>query len=66
MTTTIQIREETLDLLKRIKESSNAKSYDETIINVLSMKTKTSLAGFLGKKPMKKILDDLRDKHDRI
>ena len=66
MTTTIQIRDETLELLKRVKEQTHAKTYDDVIINFMSMGAYAKLyRGFLGKKDMKYVLKDLRDKTDR-
>ena len=67
MPTTIQIEEQTLKLLKKMKEELKARSYNETIIKiVINSSKKESLAGFLGKKSRKEILKDLRDKHDRF
>ena len=70
MVTTIQIQENTLKLLKKLKDETKANSYDETIKIVVSSRTKNkSLAGFLGKMPRKVILKDLkelRDKSDRF
>ena len=71
MPTTIQIDENTLKLLKKIKGELNTKSYNETIIKiVVNSSKKESLAGFLGKytgkKSRKEILKDLRDKNDRF
>lgn len=67
MATTIQVEKETLELLKMLKESRKAKSYDETVRNMLAEAwPKKSMWGILGKKPMKEILKDLRDEGDRI
>ncbi len=67
MTTTIQIRDETLELLKRVKEQTHAKTYDDVIINFMSMGAYAKLyRGFLGKKwTREELLKDLRDKRDR-
>lgn len=66
MPTTIQIQERTLDILKKIKEETKSFSYDEAINKLFISTTKDkSLAGYLGKRPLKWILDELRDKSDR-
>jgi len=67
MVTTIQIQEKTLEILKKIREETNSSSYDEAINKVVALRMrKVSLAGYLGKKPLKWILKDLRDKSDRF
>jgi len=67
MPTTIQIQERTLEILKKIKKDTNSSSYDEAIKKIVVDSTKReSLAGFLGKRPRKWILNDLRDKSDRF
>ncbi len=67
MQTTIQITDQTLELLRKIKQETASHSYDEAITKIIIQKTKPeSLAGFLGKKSMKDILADLRDKNDRF
>lgn len=66
MQTTIQISDRTLEILKKVKEEFNTKSYEEAIKMLVFERTKCSFAGCLGKKPTKTILKDLRDKHDRI
>lgn len=67
MVTTIQVRENTLEVLKKLRRETKSQSYDEAI-NKLVAKTmkKESLAGFLGKKSQMWILKDLRDKNDRF
>ena len=66
MVTTIQVHERTLAILKKIREETQSASYDEAINKLAGQKSqKESLAGYLGKKPLKWILKDLRDKHDR-
>ena len=66
MVTTIQINEKTLQILKKVKEETNSVSYDEAIVKMAVEKAKkTSLAGYLGKKPINKIMVNLRDKNDR-
>lgn len=66
MPTTIQIDNETLDLLKRFKSSLDVQSYNEVINTILKGGIKKSMYGALGKeKSMKKILRGLRDEGDR-
>ncbi|MBS3076941.1 hypothetical protein J4233_01585 [Candidatus Pacearchaeota archaeon] len=68
--TTIQINTRTLQLLKKLKQELEAKSYEETINKLAIERTKKSIAGFLGKKygklSRKRILKDLRDEDDRF
>ena len=66
MPTTIQIGERTLKILKKVKEETRASSYDEAINKIVAMRVKESLGGYLGKKPVKEILRDLRDEEDRF
>ena len=67
MVTTIQVQQQTLELLKKLKEETRARSYDEAITKIVVAGTKTeSLYGFLGKRSRKWILKDLRDKSDRF
>ena len=72
MVTTIQVNERTLLLLKKLKEELHASSYEDAIVKVASQRTKSmeSMAGYLGKKYGKlsknKIMEDLREKNDRI
>ena len=71
MVTTIQIKENTLLLLKKLKEQMNVGSYEEVIKKiVIERASKESLAGFLGKRygrvSKKNVLKDLRDKDDRF
>ena len=66
MPTTIQIDNETLELLKRLKNSLNADSYNNVIHIILKGGIKKSMYGSLGKdKGMKNILRGLRDETDR-
>ena len=66
MQTTIQISDQTLELLKKMKNETGSKSYDEAITKiVLKSFKKESLAGYLGEKPLKHLLHGLRDKSDR-
>ena len=51
MTTTVQIQDNTLLLLKKLKKQLEASSYDEAIIRVVkqTLKPKVSMAGSLKK-----------------
>jgi predicted CopG family antitoxin len=67
MTTTIQIDERTLEMLKKIKDETDASSYDDAINKIIADRLKKeSLAGYLGRKPLKDILKGLREKHGRF
>jgi len=66
MVTTIQINKRTLEILKKIKEDTNSSSYDETINKVVARLKRASLAVYLGKRPIKEILRDLREKNERL
>ena len=72
MVTTIQIKSNTLALLKQLKKQTHSKSYDETITKItIQRATKKSMGGYLAKYYKKKmskkdILKNLRDKHDRF
>ncbi|MBI2572674.1 hypothetical protein HYV86_02340 [Candidatus Woesearchaeota archaeon] len=67
MVTTIQINDDTLNLLRKIKQETNSSSYDEAIRKIAADRVKESFAGYLGpKRSSKQILKDLRDKSDRF
>lgn len=67
MATTIQINENTLDLLKKFKEQTHAHTYDEVILNFMKLGGYAkSFRGYLGKKNMAFVMKDLRDKKDRF
>lgn len=66
MTTTIQIDEKTLKVLKKIKNETKSSSYDEAINKLVVNQRKESLAGFLGGRQIKDLLKGLRDKNDRF
>ncbi len=68
MPTTIQVHEDTLEMLKKMRQRTKTTSYDETIHEMIKKATakKESSYGFLGKSTMKQILKKLRDEHDRI
>ena len=62
MPTTIQIDERTLDMLKKIKDETQAASYDEAINKIIADRLKKeSLAGYLGRTQIKEILKGLRE-----
>lgn len=66
MPTTIQVDNETLELLKKFKNSLSADSYNEVINSIIKGGSKKSMYGALGKeKSMKNILRGLRDERDR-
>ena len=67
MVTTIQIEERTLKILRKIKDETHSSSYDEAINKiVISGLRKDSIAGYLGKRPLKEILKGLREKNERF
>ena len=69
MATIIQVKESTLELLKRNKKNTNSASYDETITKLLQKDKKKSMAGALARKkhyPRQEILKGLRDEWDRL
>ena len=72
MPTTVQISKSTLDLLKKIKYRTKADSYNKIISTLAqeSLYPKKSIYGFLNKEmkkiSIKRLLSDLRDKHDRF
>ena len=67
MTTTIQVTEETVDVLKLLRGQLKVPSYDALlkILITKAVKPKRSMWGAGGKLSMKEILEDLRDKSDR-
>ena len=67
MKTTVQINQDTLELLKKVKDNTSSNSYDEAINKIIIKNlNKESLFGYLGKKNRKFILKNLRDKSDRF
>jgi hypothetical protein len=72
MVTTIQVDEKTILLLKRLKQELEASSYDDAInkIAIKCLKPDRSLAGslkkYVGKLSRDKILNELKDKYDRV
>ena len=67
MVTTVQIQEDTLKLLKKIRDETHSSSYDEAIRKVVSFRVQEkSLAGYLSAYASKTTRKDIRDKHDRF
>ncbi len=67
MKTTIQINQNTLELLKKVRDDTSSNSYDEAINKIIIRNlNKESLFGYLGKKNRKFILRGLREKSDRF
>lgn len=67
MTTTIQVNDDTIGLLKSVKEQFNLPSYDALMKLFVRkmMKPEKSMWGYYGKMSMKEILKGLRDETDR-
>lgn len=66
MPTTIQVSEHMLIMLKKLKEETNATSYEEALEKSMKKwRIKETLAGFLGKKSSQEIMKGLKDKNDR-
>ena len=65
-TTTIQVNEETKNLLNEYKKSYNLKTYDDVIKVLARKKNMKSMYGFLKKYNFSReeMYKDLRDKHD--
>ena len=67
MKTTIQINQNTLELLRKVRDDNRSGSYDEIITKIIIRNlNKESLFGYLGKKNRRFILKELRDKSDRL
>jgi len=67
MKTTIQINQNTLELLRKVRDDTSSGSYDEVINKIIIRNlNKESLFGYLGKKNRRFILKELRDKSDRL
>ena len=67
MKTTIQINQNTLELLKKVKDNTSSNSYDEVINKIIIRNlNKESLFGYLGKRNRKFILKELKDKSDKF
>lgn len=67
MTTTVQIQDDTLQLLKKVKKETHSFSYDEAIRKIVSFRVKEkSLGGYLSAYASQTTRKDVRDKHDRF
>lgn len=67
MATTIQVSEETHKLLKRLRETYGAPSYDEVLQHMhRDIVRRESFAGALKHIPKRRLLEGLRDKSDRM
>ena len=71
MATTIQVSNQTLEVLRKLKQQMQMESYEETIVELVKERgKKESLAGSLqkyrGKASLKDFLKEVRDKHDRF
>ncbi len=68
MATTIQITEDTLQMLKRLRQLFHAGSYNEVVVQLVKHEqARKSMWGAGNKKiSMKHILGGLRDKSDRF
>ncbi|MBI4438990.1 hypothetical protein HY640_03615 [Candidatus Woesearchaeota archaeon] len=67
MVTTIQVEEETLELLKKLKEHFNVSTYNEAIERMAERGLRRrSMQGYLGRRNRADILRGLRDKHERL
>lgn len=68
MVTTIQIKESTKELLQKIKQQANVKTYDDAIVKLYKQQPKKSMAGYLTKwktLTMNEILEELWDERRR-
>lgn len=68
MATTIQVTEDTVELLKRLREKKQAHSYDEVVGDLARKELSSKSMWGAGRKKMsmKEILEDLRDKGHRL
>ncbi|HIH11324.1 TPA: hypothetical protein HA241_03985 [Candidatus Woesearchaeota archaeon] len=67
MTTTVQIQDDTLELLKKVKEETKSASYDEAIKKIVLMRVaEKSLGGYLSGCSSKDNYKGVRDKRDRF
>ncbi len=68
MTTTIRVSKTTIEILKKIKQRYDLKSYDGAIEKLIqeAMHRRESFFGVLNKKSRKDILRGLRDEKDRF
>ncbi len=66
MATTVQIQDETLELLKKIKVETKSASYDEAIRKIVLLRVQESFAGYLATGSAKDPYKGVRDKRDRF
>ena len=66
MATTVQIQDETLNLLKKVKEETHSSSYDEAIKKIIALRVQESFAGYLAAYASKAPYKGVRDKRDRF
>ena len=67
MVNAVQIQDDTLELLKKVKEETHSNSYDEAIKKIVILRVKEkSLGGFLSAYSKKDNYKHVRDKHDRF
>lgn len=67
MVTTVQVSDETLQLLKKVKEETKSNSYDEAIKQIIVRRVcEKSFAGYLSKYSSKDPYKGVRDKRDRF
>ena len=64
MATTIQISEETVHILKNLRDQFKLPSYDALVRFLINKKVKKSLWGAGGRLSSKEIMKDLRDESD--
>lgn len=66
MVTTIQMEEETVEQLKKLKEKMKVNTYDQVVKQLIKEEVPKSMAGVLKGYKLKELLTDLRDKNDRF
>ena len=67
MVTTIQIKEDTRDTLKRLRTAYQVHTYDDVLKKMHhDLQRKESLSGILKDIPKSRLLEGLRDEHDRL
>jgi len=60
------VQDETLELLKKIKEETNSGSYDEAIKKMVLSRVQESFAGYLSTGSLKDPYKRVREKRDRF
>ncbi len=68
MPTTIQVTNETLGLLRNLRKSRNAESYNEVILKAIrdSQKSESMFGSLKTNKSFKQLMKGLRDEDDRF